>query len=115
MLVKLELHVTTRPVTIVPFTSLTVAVSCTVLPTYTVAGDGVTMTLPTGVSVTVMLAVPLLPSLVAVIVAVPAPTPVTTPLDETVAMDVLLDVQVIVRPVSTFPLASLVVAVSVVV
>src|SRR5690349_20958464 len=61
---------------------------------------------------TVMLAVPLLPSLVAVIVAEPAATPLTRPLLLTVAMVVLLLDQVMLRPVSVFPDASLVVAAS---
>jgi hypothetical protein len=66
----------------------------------------------TGASVTVTLAVPGTPSLVAVIVEVPGPTAVTTPLLETVTAAVLLDVHDTTRPVSTFPLASLSVAVS---
>ena len=54
-------------------------------------------------------------SLVAVIVAAPTPTAVTVaglPLALTVRTAVLLDAQVIARPVSTLPFASLVVAVS---
>jgi len=68
-----------------------------------------------GAAVTVTVEMPLLPSLVAVIVASPAETPVTTPVVETVAMALLLVDHVTVRPVSTLPLPSLVVAVSVVV
>jgi len=64
------------------------------------------------VVVTVIAAVPLCPSLVAVIVAGPAATPVTSPVDETVATALLLVVHVTARPVSTFPDASFVVAVS---
>jgi hypothetical protein len=56
-----------------------------------------------------------LPSLVAVIVAVPPDTPVTTPAAETVATDDALLVQVIGRPLSTFPFPSFRVALSVVV
>ncbi|HVM42849.1 MAG TPA: hypothetical protein VMT77_05050 [Gemmatimonadales bacterium] len=64
-------------------------------------------------ALTVTLDVPLWPSLVAVIVTgPPAATPVTTPLPLTVASAVLLEAQVITRPVSTFPPASFVVAVS---
>src|SRR3989475_4679093 len=62
--------------------------------------------------VTVMAEVPLCPSLVAVIVAEPATTPLTRPLAFTVATDVLLLDQMIARPVSGVPLASLGVAVS---
>src|SRR5438046_1880423 len=63
-------------------------------------------------AVTVMLALPLCPSLVAVIVAEPAVTPLTSPLPFTVATDVLLLDQVTTRPVSGLPLASFGVAVS---
>src|SRR6266849_3506611 len=61
---------------------------------------------------TVTIAVPLLVSLVAVIVAEPAATPVTNPVEFTVATAALLLAQVTTRPVSTFPFASAVVAVS---
>src|SRR3989475_391259 len=62
--------------------------------------------------VTVTFAVPLFPSLVAVIVAVPAATPVTSPFAETVAALALLVAQLMLRPLSAVPLASLGVAVS---
>src|SRR5437660_3562280 len=90
-------QVTTRPDNGLPFASLGVAVSCTVSPTATLAGDGVTVTEATGASVTVTSDVPLCPSLVAVIVAVPAPTPVTSPLPFTRATAVLLLDQVTTR------------------
>src|SRR5213082_1409176 len=105
-------QVITRPDNGLPFASLGVAVSCTVSPTATLAGDGVTVTEATGASVTVTSDVPLCPSLVAVIVAVPAPTPVTSPLPFTRATAVLLLDQVTTRPLSGFPLASFGVAVS---
>src|SRR5437763_1191545 len=105
-------QVTTRPDNGSPFASLGVAVSCTVSPTATLAGDGVTVTEASGASVTVTSDVPLCPSLVAVIVAVPAPTPVTSPLPFTRATAVLLLDQVTTRPLSGFPLASFGVAVS---
>ena len=57
-----------------------------------------------------MLAVPLLPSLEAVMVADPAATPFTRPLLLTVATPELLLDQVMLRPVSVLPEASLVVA-----
>src|SRR5207249_10723215 len=60
--------------------------------------------------VTALPAVPLWPSLSAVIVAEPAATPVTTPLALTVAAAELLLAHVTVRPLSTFPAASFVVA-----
>src|SRR5213076_630947 len=74
-------QVTVRPVSGVPFASFGVAVSWTVLPSFTEADAGVTVTEATGTFETVTLAVPLCPSLVAVIVAVPATLPVTSPLE----------------------------------
>jgi hypothetical protein len=99
----LVVHVTTRSVTTVPFTSFTTTLRPTVVVAGTVVEGGDTVTLPTGIAVTVMEAVPDLPSLVAVIVAFPAPTAVTVPLDETVATALLLVVQTTVRPVRTPP------------
>src|SRR5439155_25859079 len=62
---------------------------------------------------TVTAAVPLWPSLVAVMVTgPPAATPVTSPLPLTVATAALLVAHMTVRPVSTLPLASFVVAMS---
>ena len=63
-------------------------------------------------AVTVMLEVPVLPSLVAVIVAEPDVTPDTSPAPLTVVTDVLLLDHVTVRPESVLPFASLGVAVS---
>src|SRR5438132_1181814 len=108
----LDCQVTTRPVNGLPFASLGVAVSCTVLPTATPAVAGVTVTDATGTGVTVMAAVPFWPSLVAVIVAEPATLVVTSPLLLTVATVVLFEAHVTVRPVKTLPFASLRVAVS---
>src|SRR5512146_1125278 len=80
----------------------------------TTVAEGDTVTLTTGARFTVRDAVPDFPSLVAVIVATPAAPPVAVPLDELiVATVVLLELQVIVRPVSTFPFASFVTAVNV--
>ena len=73
---------------------------------------GVTDTDATGTCTTVMVEVPLCPSLVAVMVAVPATLPVTSPLALTVATLVLLEAQVTVRPESTLPPESRGVAVS---
>src|SRR5205823_12869224 len=73
---------------------------------------GDTVTASTGTGVTVMLAVPLFPSLVAVIVAVPAAFPVTSPLALTVAIAVLLLAHVTTRPASGVPLPSFGVAAS---
>jgi len=76
---------------------------------------GATATDPTASGGTVIVAVALFPSLVAVIVAVPGATAVTTPAVETVATAVLPELQATARPVSTFPSASFIVAVNVVV
>src|SRR5882672_5261021 len=67
-------QVTTRPVSTLPAESLVTAVSCRVDPMLTLPGDGDTVTDATGTTVTVIDAVPLLPSLVAVIVADPTAT-----------------------------------------
>src|SRR5439155_2599211 len=68
-------HVTVRPESGVPPASFGVAVSCTVWPACTDAVAGVTSTDATGTGVTVIVEVPLLPSLVAVIVADPGVIP----------------------------------------
>src|ERR1043166_1462344 len=103
-----------RPVSVLPLESFGGAVSCVVCPAGTEAEAGVPVTGATGTvtAVTVIAAVPLLPSDVAVMVAEPAASPLTSPLELTVATDVLPLVQVIVRPVSALPFASLGVAVS---
>src|SRR5439155_57929 len=108
-------QVTTRPGRGVPFASLGVAVSWTVLPASTLAEAGVTVTEATGTtgtSTTVMAEVPVLPSLVAVIVAGPAARPVTSPRPFTVANAVASLDQVTGRPWRAVPFASLGVAVS---
>ena len=83
----------------------------------TEALGGLTVTVATGPAVTVSEAVPDLPPADAVIVAVPGLTPVATPVvtpdDETVAAAELL-VHVTWRSVTVVPLASLTVAVNVV-
>jgi len=106
-------QVTVRPVSTLPLTSVRVAVSCCVAPTTKLAVVGVTVTVATGASVTVIEDVPVLVSLVAVIVTgPPAATAVTRPLASTVAIALLLEDQVTVRPVSTLPFESFVTAVS---
>src|SRR5207249_6480209 len=105
-------HVTVRPDSGMPFPSFGVATSCAVPLTGTDAVAGLTLTDATGTFATVMLAVPLCPSLVAVIVAGPAAAPVTKPLPVTLATDVLLLAHVTVRPDNGVPFASFGVAVS---
>jgi hypothetical protein len=67
---------------------------------------GCSVTLPTGIGVTVTVDDPLFPSAVAVIVAVPGATPVTTPFPDTVAVDGLLVDHATIRSVTTVPFAS---------
>src|SRR5256886_2702544 len=110
--VLLLCQVTVRPTSGLPFASLGVAVSWTLLPPDTVPDAGVTVTEATGMCTTVMAEVPLFPSLVAVIVAEPAVTPVTSPVPFTPAADGLLLDHVIDRPTSGLPFASFSVAVS---
>src|SRR5437867_4016712 len=105
-------QLTVRPDNGLPFASFGVAVSCTVWPTCTDAVLGLTVTDATGTVLTVIVAVPLCPSLVAVIVAAPAVTPVTSPLPLTVATAVLLLAQLTGRPDNGLPFASLGVAAS---
>jgi hypothetical protein len=103
---------TVRPPSGFPFESLSVAVSSTVPPTGTFADGGRTVTKATGTSVTVIVDVPLPPSLVAVIVAVPVAAPVTRPLPFTDATVVFELAHVTVRPVNGLPPASFGVAVN---
>src|SRR5206468_12763245 len=105
-------HLTTRPVRVLPAESFVTAESCRVPPTKRLADAGLTVTDATGTIVTVMTAVPLLPSLAAVIVAEPAATPVTKPALLTVATAGLLLAQVTTRPASEAPAESLVTAAS---
>jgi len=108
-------HVTTRSVTTVPLASFTVSVGVAVCEMTRAKLGGDSVTLPTGIAVTVTVEDPLFPSAVAVIVAVPPATPVTTPDDDTVAVDALLVPHVIGRFVTTVPFSSFTVAVNVVV
>jgi hypothetical protein len=108
-------HVTTRFVTTVPLASLTVIVGVDVCATKRGMLVGASVTLPTGIAVTVTVEDPLFPSAVAVIVAVPGATPVTTPDADTVAVAALLVPHVRGRSVTTVPFSSFTVAVNVVV
>jgi len=105
-------HVIVRPVSTLPAESLSVAPNCTFAPTASVSFLGASDTEETGTSVTVIVDVPLFPSLMAVIVAEQGATAVTKPEAETVAAAVALDDHVTVRPVSTLPPASRTVAAS---
>lgn len=112
---ELELHVTTRPVRMLPFASRVVADNATVAPVWMVAEAGETDTEATGTgagALTVIGDEELCPSLVAVIDEVPAPTVCTSPAAFTVATLVVELVQTMLRPVRTLPLESLRVAVA---
>jgi hypothetical protein len=71
-----------------------------------------TVTVATGAGVTVIVALPLFPSLVAMMLVVPTAFAVTTPDASTVAMAVLPELQTTVRPVSGLLFESSVVAVA---
>src|SRR5207237_10694468 len=101
-----DAYCTGRPYNTWPAPSCRAAVSCTAWPAGTLAEGGVTVTEATGAPATVMLAVPLWPSLVAVMVTDPAVTPVTSPLPLTVAMAFMLDDQLMPPPVNGLPFAS---------
>src|SRR6266566_6793414 len=105
-------HVMVRPVNTLPAESLVTALSWRVVPTRSVALEGVTVTEATGTTVTVIAARPFFPSLVAVIVAAPAASAVTRPLAETVATPGALLDHVTVRPINTLPAESFVVTLS---
>ena len=107
----LEPHVIVLPVSVFPSASFVVADNCVVAPINALDGDGATVTVERGTSVTVTLEVPVFPSLVAVIVVVPGVSPVTIPACETLATSGLLDVHETARPVSVVPFASFIVAV----
>ena len=114
--VLLETQLTVRPLKVAPPASLGIAVSTCVAPTTTgvVGVERATVTTGGGgEAVTVMELAPCFPSLVAIISIGPcALRAVTKPLALTLATVIFSDAQVIVRPVSTFPAASLSVAVN---
>src|SRR5882762_909135 len=99
-------HAMTRPVRVPPAESRVAAESCCVAPTARLADAGLTVTVATGTVVTVMAALPVLPSLVAVTVADPAATAVTRPLALTAATAGALLAQVTMRPLRGAPLES---------
>ena len=107
----LDPQVTRRPVSTFPFASRVCAVSCCVAPMTigVVAPDSVTLATGGGDAVvTVIELAPSFPSLVArMSIGPPTPAAVTRPLALTLATVIFSDAQVIVRPVSTFPAASL--------
>src|SRR5436309_12769118 len=105
-------HVTTRPLSGLPALSVGVAVSCSFVPTRSMADAGLTTTDATGTVVAVIAAVPVFVSLVPVMVAEPAATAVTRPLPFTVATPGALLDHVTTRPLRVFPALSFVVGVS---
>src|ERR1700722_5869898 len=117
MLVLSDAHVTVRPESTLPAVSFTVAASCTVPPSVTLALGGVMVTEPTGTCATLMVADPVLPPLVPVMVACPALTAVTVavsgPVAVTVATPVALLENVTVAPGIGLPVLSVTSAVNV--
>src|SRR2546427_5736822 len=99
-------QLTVRPDSRLPLASLGVAVSCTVWPTCTDAVAGFTVTEATGTVLTVIVAVPLCPSVVAVIVDEPAATPVTSPLAPTAPAAGVPPAQADLRPPHGLPVAA---------
>lgn len=114
----LDAQTTPRPASAFPLASYATAFSVSEAPTESCDVVGATTTDATGTgagALTVICALPTLPSLVAVMVAVPAAFAVTTPDALTVAVCGALEAQTRLRPASAFPFASYVMAVSVIV
>jgi hypothetical protein len=102
--VALELQVTFRPVSTVPFRSLSDTASETDSPAWREPLGAVSVTLATADGVTVIVAVPILPSTVALIVAVPAAIAVTTPdVASTAATATFEELQTTAFPVIALP------------
>lgn len=100
-------HDTDLPVSEPPAESVALADRFTVSPTYKLAVAGDTDTADTGTRETVSGRAADFPCAVAVIDAVPGAIPATTPVELTVATSASLDVHATLRPVRTFPAASL--------
>ncbi len=108
----LLVQVTARPFSTLPAGSVATAASWRVAPACTLDVAGLTATEATGTLDTVSATVALCPSLVAVSVADPTTSADTNPLELTAATPRLLLVHVTARPLSTLPVASVVVAAS---
>jgi hypothetical protein len=111
----LEAQLIARPVSTLLLASRVVAVACVVWPGLRLLAARETLTEATatgGADDTVIVALPLRPSLVAVISADPTAAAVTRPDVDTVATELLVELQVTARPVRTLLLASRVVAVA---
>ena len=109
-----DVHVTVLPVTTLPFTSCTVAVSVTTCPAVALELDGLIVIDAIGGAVTVTLAEPVFPPLEASMVVFPTATAVTTPvLELTLATEGFLDDQVTLGFGTVAPVASTTVALSV--
>jgi len=95
-------HVTVRPDRVLPFAALVIAARGIVRCSTTDGFDGEIVTVATGIGITLMLVLPVCPSLVPIMLTAPGATAVTTPLTlSTVAMLALLDFHLTVRPDST--------------
>ena len=105
-----EVQLITRPVSTLLLASRVTADSCADAPTCRLALAGDTDTDATGTgagALTLRDAEPVLPSLAAVIAVLPGATAETSPADDTTATLELVLCQVMVRPESGFPKASL--------
>jgi hypothetical protein len=74
-----ELQTISRPVSVLPWESSSVAVACVVCTALIELAASATVTVATGAGVTVIGALPVFPSLVATMFAVPTAIAVTTP------------------------------------
>ena len=95
-----------RPDSTLPSISLRTATACVVVVGWRFVEGAETTTLVTGAGMTVIVTLPLLPSLDAVIVAVPSPVLCTSPLASTVATAPFDVDHAIARLFSTVPLPS---------
>jgi hypothetical protein len=104
-----EVKVTGTPLTALPFASRTTAVICVSWPILSCVVPAVSVMLrtATGGATAETTALAVTPSALALIVTPPALSAVTLPDELTLTMLASVDTQVTVRPVSTFPLASL--------
>jgi len=109
---SLDVQRISRPTSVPPMLSRAEADNCSVCPTLIMVEGALTTTLATGTGTTVMVTVPLWPSLVALIVVEPDATPTSSPASEMVPTEAFEDRQVTTRPVNVAPLAAIVAATS---
>lgn len=111
-LALLDVHVTTRSVTMPPEASLVMADSCIVEPAFNVGAGADTTTDAMAPAETATEIEPTIPSLDAITFATPGAMPTTRPEDDTEAIAGLLDDQSTMRSLTTIPAVVRTVAVS---